>query len=68
MTVSDYQANQILQSVGIDKLRQATFEGEFAELILHDIEDAFELYDSSALRVPLIALSEYRSFTLRDFS
>ena len=45
MTVSDYQANQILQSVGIDKLRQATFEGEFAELILHDIEDPFELYE-----------------------
>ena len=25
MTVSDYQANQILKLVGIDKLRQATF-------------------------------------------
>ena len=33
MTVSDYQAHQILESVGIDKLRLATFEGEFAEVL-----------------------------------
>ena len=45
MTVSDYQANQILKSVGIEKLRQATFVGEFAESILDDIEDSFKLYE-----------------------
>lgn len=45
MIVSDYQAHQILESVGEDKLRQATFEGEFAELILDDIDDPFELYE-----------------------
>lgn len=45
MTVSDYQAHQILKSVGIEKLRQATFEGEYADLILDDIEDSFELYE-----------------------
>ena len=45
MIVSDYQAHQILESVGIDKLRLATFEGEFAESILDDIEDPFELYE-----------------------
>jgi len=45
MTFSDYQAHQILESVGIDKLRQATFEGEYAELILDDIEGPFELYE-----------------------
>lgn len=45
MTVSDYQAHEILESVGIDKLRLATFEGEFTESILDDIEDPFELYE-----------------------
>ena len=45
MTVSDYQAHQILESIGIEKLRQATFEGEYADLILDDIEDSFELYE-----------------------
>ena len=45
MTVSDYQAHQILDSAGIEKLRQATFEGEYADLILDDIEDSFELYE-----------------------
>lgn len=45
MTVADYQANKILESVGIEKLRQATFEGEFADLIIDDIEDPFELYE-----------------------
>ena len=45
MTVSDYQAHQILESAGIEKLRQATFEGEFAKLILSDIEDPFKLYE-----------------------
>ena len=45
MTVSDYQAHQILESAGIEKLRQATFEGEYADLILDDIEDSFELYE-----------------------
>ena len=44
MIIPDYQANQILESVGIDKLRQATFVGEDAEFILDDIEDSFELY------------------------
>jgi hypothetical protein len=45
MIVSDYQAHQILKFVDIDKLRQATFEGEYAECILDDIEDPFELYE-----------------------
>ena len=45
MTVSDYQAHQILKSVGIEKLRQATFEGEFADLILDEIGDPYELYE-----------------------
>ncbi len=45
MTVSNYQAHQILGLVGEDKLRQATFEGEYADLILDDIEDSFELYE-----------------------
>lgn len=45
MTVSDYRAHEILESVGKDKLRLATFEGEFAESILDDIEDPFELYE-----------------------
>lgn len=45
MIASDYQAQQILELVGIDKLCQATFEGENADLILDDIEDSFELYE-----------------------
>lgn len=45
MIVSDYQAHQIQESVGIEKLRQATFEGEYADCILDDIEDFFELYE-----------------------
>ena len=43
MTVSDYQAHQIQKLVGIDKLRKATFVGEFADLILSS--DTFELYE-----------------------
>ena len=43
MTVSDYQAHQIQELVGIDKLRKATFVGEFADLILRS--DTFELYE-----------------------
>ena len=45
MMVSGYQAHQILGSVGEDKLRQAIFEGKYAELILDDIEEPFELYE-----------------------
>lgn len=45
MTVSDYQAKQILELAGMEKLRKATFEGEFAELILHDLEEPFQLYE-----------------------
>lgn len=45
MIASNYQANQILELVGIDKLRKATFTSDFAELIIDDIEDAFELYE-----------------------
>ena len=46
MTVSDYQAHQIQEIAGIDKLRQATFVGEWADSILSDIEgDPFELYE-----------------------
>ena len=40
MTVSDYQAHQIKELVGIDKLRKATFVGEFADLIVSG--DSFE--------------------------
>ncbi|MBO4443648.1 MAG: hypothetical protein J5814_02620 [Bacteroidaceae bacterium] len=45
MTISNYQAHQILESVGIDKLRQATFVDDIAEFILSDIEEPFELYE-----------------------
>ena len=46
MTVSDYQANQIQKQVGLDKLRIATFVGEWAESILSDIEGTpCELYE-----------------------
>ena len=45
MIASDYQAHQIQKSAGIDKLRQAIFVGEYADLILDDIEDSFELYE-----------------------
>lgn len=45
MTVSNYQANQILELAGIDKLRKATFANEFADLIIEDIEEPFELYE-----------------------
>lgn len=45
MTVSNYQALQIKELVGLDKLRKATFESEFAELILCDLEESFELYE-----------------------
>lgn len=43
MTVSDYQKHHIQESVGIDKLRKATFVGEFADFILNG--DSFELYE-----------------------
>ena len=43
MKVSDYQKHHILESVGIDKLRKATFVGEFADFILSG--DSFELYE-----------------------
>jgi len=45
MTISHYQALHIQESVGIDKLRKATFVGEYAELILSDLEELFELYE-----------------------
>jgi len=45
MIASDYQAKQILESVGIDKLRKATYSDDFAELILDDLEEPFELYE-----------------------
>jgi len=45
MIASDYQARQILESVGEEKLRQATFVGELAHCILYDIGDPFELYE-----------------------
>ena len=45
MIVSNYQANQILESVGMDKLRKATYADESAELILDDLEEPFELYE-----------------------
>ena len=45
MTVSNYQAHQILNLIGMDKLRKATFEDEYADFIIDDIEDSFELYE-----------------------
>lgn len=45
MIVSNYQAKQILDSVGMDKLRKATFADEDADMILHEIRDPFELYE-----------------------
>ena len=45
MTVSDYQAKQILELAGMEKLRKATFDGEYAELIIDDLEEPFELYE-----------------------
>ena len=45
MIVSDYQARQILELIGEDKLRQATFVGELAHCILYDIGDPYELYE-----------------------
>lgn len=44
MIVSDYQARQILESIGEEKLRKATFTS-VAESILSDIEGSFELYE-----------------------
>ena len=43
MIATDYQGRQIQELVGIDKLRKATFVGEFADLILRS--DPFELYE-----------------------
>lgn len=45
MIISNYQANQILELIGIDKLRKATFAGEFAESILDDLENPYDLYE-----------------------
>lgn len=45
MIASDYQANKILESAGMNKLRKATFADKFAELILDDLEELFELYE-----------------------
>lgn len=45
MIASNYQAKQILEFVGMDKLRKATYADDFAELILDDLEEPFELYE-----------------------
>lgn len=45
MTVSGYQAKRILELAGMKKLCKATFEGEYAELIIGDLEEPFELYE-----------------------
>ena len=45
MRVSNYQANQILESVGMDKLRKATYADKSAEILLDDLEGPFELYE-----------------------
>lgn len=45
MIVSDYQAKQILELAGMEKLRKATFVDEYAELIIDDLEEPFELYE-----------------------
>ena len=45
MIASNYQANKILELVGIDKLRKATFASDFADLILDDLEDPYDLYE-----------------------
>ena len=44
MIASDYQAHQILESVGEDKLRNAAL-ANVAESIFSDIESSFELYE-----------------------
>jgi RNA polymerase primary sigma factor len=52
-----------LIEAGTEGLRRAAMEYDL------DSDTMFYIHgDSSALRVPLIALSEYRCFTLRDFS
>lgn len=45
MTVTDYQARQILGLVGMEKLRKVKFTSEFAALILDDINEPYELYE-----------------------
>ena len=45
MIVSNYQANQIRELAGMDKLRKATYADESAELIIDDLEEPFELYE-----------------------
>lgn len=45
MIVSNYQAHQILELAGIEKLHKATFASGFAELILDDLEEPYELYE-----------------------
>ncbi len=45
MIVSNYQALQIKEMVGMEKLRKASFVGEYAKLILSDLEHPFELYE-----------------------
>ena len=45
MIVSNYQANQMLELAGMDKLRKATYADESAELILDDLDEPFELYE-----------------------
>lgn len=45
MTVADYQVKQILDLVGIDKLRKATFANDWASDILYEPEEPFELYE-----------------------
>lgn len=45
MIVSDYQAHQIHDLVGIERLRNATYTSEFAKLILNDIENTYDIYE-----------------------
>lgn len=45
MIVSNYQANELLRIVDIDKLRKATFTDEFAKLILDDLKKPYDYYE-----------------------
>lgn len=59
MSVVDYQAHQILQEVGYDKLSKANFATELAECIL-DTKDEFALYEIENIDKPFIFIRIFR--------